>query len=404
MTVPLTPPEQKLKQLIQENESLKRELEDTRWAAQKTNQGVRHLYRELELRNQDLQKLDKLKSEFISTVSHELRTPLAIIRESVAQTLEGIHGPVSQEQTQTLNLALRSADRLTRLVTDLLDLSRIEFGKMKLKLEPLDLAVCVKETALGLTPNARKKQIEMLVDAPASLQTYADRDKVEQILTNLIVNAIKFTDKGSVKLTLTSAGGDALIAVEDTGIGISGEDLHRVFAKFEQFSRERTGGEKGAGLGLAICKGLAEMHGGSIRVQSRLGEGSRFEVRLPLRGAADAAAELLKKMKDLAVSRGTSAALATIRVAGAAEAFDMDLQGVIRDCLRRQDDAMVYDRGQAWILLPDVDSVSAKAVFGRIRERVDSFFKSRSPGSRAAEYNLELFDPQQLTNGGTRSS
>ncbi|MBP9733203.1 MAG: HAMP domain-containing histidine kinase, partial [Candidatus Omnitrophica bacterium] len=358
----------------------------------------------LEQRNHDLQKLDKLKSEFISTVSHELRTPLAIIRESVAQTLEGIHGPVCETQIQTLNLALRSTDRLTRLVTDLLDLSRIEFGRMKFKLEPLDLAACVKETALALTSNAKKKGIELIVDAPASLQTYADRDKVEQILTNLIVNAIKFTDKGSVKLTLTKSGSDALIAVEDTGIGISDDDLHRVFSKFEQFSRERTGGEKGAGLGLAICKGLAEMHGGSIRVRSRLGEGSRFEVRLPLRGAADAAAELLKKMKEQAVSRGTSAALATIKIAGAAETFDLELQGAVRECLRRQDDMMIYEAGRVWVLLPDVESASAKVIFERIRERVDGFLKSRTPDSCAAEYNLELMDPQQMTDGGTRSS
>jgi signal transduction histidine kinase len=386
--------------LAEENALLKRELEDVRWAAEKTNQGVKHLYRELERQNGELKKLDSLKSEFISTVSHELRTPLAVIREAVAQIADGVHGPVGAGQAQTLGLALKGADRLTRLVTDLLDLSKIESGKFRLKLEPSDLALCARDAAQNLLPAARRKKLELTVDAPGALVTYADRDKVDQILTNLISNAVKFTEAGSVKVTVAAADDHARITVEDTGIGIAEADLSRVFSKFEQFSRQRSTGEKGAGLGLAICKGLAEMHGGAISVESRLGAGSRFTVRIPLRDARAAAEDLWQRLKERSAARGAFASMLEVRFEGPeAGKASAGIEPAVRDCLRRQEDVLIAGDGRCWILLPDTDRAAASAVKDRVRERVDAFLKKGTDGRCQAEYALTVGDPE---TGGRR--
>ncbi len=382
------------RRLVEENFVLRREMEDVRWAAEKTNQGVKHLYRELEHQNRELKKLDSLKSEFISTVSHELRTPLAIIREAVAQIADGVHGPVAEGQAQTLGLALKGADRLTRLVTDLLDLSKIESGKFRLKLEPADLALCARDAVQNLLPAARRKKLDLTVTAPAALVTYADRDKVDQILTNLLSNAIKFTESGHVSLTLAADGGRARITVEDTGIGISETDLPRVFSKFEQFSRQRSAGEKGAGLGLAICKGLAEMHGGAISVESRLGSGSRFEVRIPLRDARAAAEDLWQRLRERSFARGSSAAMLEVRLKGPdAASVLLGSETAVRDCLRRQEDDLITGDGRFWVLLPDTDRAAAAAVKERIRERVDTFVKYRWDGRCQGFYELTVGDP-----------
>ncbi len=389
--------------------ALRRELEDVRWAADKTNQGIKHLYRELERQNRELQKLDALKSEFVSTVSHELRTPLAIIREAVAQIADGVHGPVSPVQAQTLALAIRGTDRLSRLVSDLLDLSKIESGKTRLKLEAADLAVCVRDTAQAFKAAAEKKKLAFRITAPDTLKGYVDRDKFEQILTNLLSNAVKFTDSGRIDLDLTIEGRTAKVVVQDTGIGIAAGDLPRVFSKFEQFSRNRATPDKGAGLGLAICKGLAEIHGGSIEASSRPGEGSRFEVRIPLRSAQEAVDDILRRMKDRASARGTVMGLVTaeIRRTGAAPALRPEehekilerLDPLIKDCLRRQEDAFVRDAGRVWVLLPEADRQAARAVYDRIREKIDAFLSRESAGRMTAEYGLTLIEQEETPKG-----
>lgn len=394
------------RRLVEENTALRHELEDVRWAADKTNQGIKHLYRELERQNRELQKLDALKSDFVSTVSHELRTPLAVIREAISQIVDGVHGPVSAGQVQTLALALRGADRLTRLVSDLLDLSKIEAGKTRLKLEAADLAACARDVAAALRPAAEKKKLALLVEAPDALRGFVDRDKFEQILTNLLSNAVKFTDAGRVRLELAEVGRTLRIAVEDTGIGIPPEDLPRVFSKFEQFSRNRAVPDKGAGLGLAICKGLAEMHGGSIEVTSRPGAGSRFEVRIPLRSAQEAVDEILKRMKERATARGTVMALVTadIRPSAAGAGFLPEeqekifakLDPLVRDCLRRQEDACVRDGGRIWVLLPEADRQAARAVYERVRERIDAFLSREAAGRLTVEYGLTQIEEETL--------
>jgi len=223
-------------------------------------------------------KLDQLKSDFLSTVSHELRTPIAIMREGVSLCLDGIAGEITENQRELLTDTLENIDRLSRLVTDLLDVSRIEAGKITLRRSSVDLCGVVRKIYHSLKNQAREKNVRLKMDLPGeSLKLYVDEDKVTQIFTNLISNAIRFTESGGqVTIGVREKESGVECSVSDTGIGIAEEDISKLFSKFEQFGRVEGPGYKGTGLGLAIAKGLAEKHGGKIWVESELGKGTTF--------------------------------------------------------------------------------------------------------------------------------
>ncbi|NQT23999.1 hybrid sensor histidine kinase/response regulator [candidate division KSB1 bacterium] len=235
---------------------------------------------ELALRetNQRLQELDRLKSEFLSTVSHELRTPIAIMREGVSLCMDKGVGPLNEVQTKLLSDTLSSIDRLNRLVTDLLDLSRIEEGKLKLRKSVIDMCQLANKMYEAYKVQAKMKNIHLnlaLKDCPVKI--YADEDKVMQIFNNLLSNAFRFTnDGGSITLHVINKGSAIQCAVEDTGIGISQDNIKKLFSKFEQVGRVHGPGYKGTGLGLAICKGLVKKHGGKIWAESKMSKGSKF--------------------------------------------------------------------------------------------------------------------------------
>ncbi len=227
--------------------------------------------------NERLQKLDKVKTDFLSTVSHELRTPIAIMREGVTLVLEGLAGKTTKAQRGLLKDTLDNIDRLSRLVADLLDLSRIEVGKMKLRKAPVDVSTIAETAYRHFQQQALDKEIRLYLSVPAGCVIYADADKVMQIFNNLISNALRYTEKdGDIRIEVTSSKGTVLCSVKDTGIGISRENIPRLFSKFEQFGRVDGPGYKGTGLGLAISKNLVEKHGGRIGVKSEIGRGSHF--------------------------------------------------------------------------------------------------------------------------------
>ncbi len=271
--------ESDLKQRLREMEA---KIKRQEWGLRKTEEGIRTLYSELEKKNEQLKKLDKLKSDFISTVSHELRTPLAIIRESVSQVLEGITGPVTQEQNELLSLCIEDADRLSRIIDNLLDISKIEAGKVELRKEEFDLAEAVKKVSAGFSKKIKGRNIILKLDLSSDkIIVYADKDKVIQVFNNLIGNALKFTERGEVIIEVRDEEESILCSVEDSGIGISEEDIPKVFDKFQQFGRVPGPGSKGTGLGLSIVKGIIELHKGRIDVESRLGKGTKFVFALP---------------------------------------------------------------------------------------------------------------------------
>ena len=239
---------------------------------------------ELEIANQRLKDLDKLKSDFVSNVSHELRTPLTAVEVLLDNILDGITGPLNEQQTRYIVGVKDSADRLARLIDDLLDLSVIEAGRVDLKLSPVPLASLLCVITDTLRPMAEEKSIRFDAgNVDDKLIAWADRDKATQVLTNLISNAIKFTPAGgAIKVSIQSQDpGWLQISISDTGPGIAPEQTTKIFDEFYQL---RQPGEKkagGVGLGLAISKKLVEMHGGKIWVCSELGKGSSFFFTLP---------------------------------------------------------------------------------------------------------------------------
>ncbi|MBI5700047.1 PAS domain-containing protein [Candidatus Saganbacteria bacterium] len=233
---------------------------------------------------QGLREIDRLKSDFIATASHELRTPLSIIKEGVGLVREGLDGRVTKdEQARFLDNALKNIDRLNGIVDSLLDISKIESGKVELNKTPLDLCVSVHKLVEDFSLKAKEKDLSLTFKCPENpLYINADKSKVDEILTNLISNSIKFTKPGGrISLTLKDRPGLAEVSVEDTGIGITAENLPKLFSKFEQFGRVAGPGPKGTGLGLAIVKGLVELHGGKIWAESDTQKGSTFTFTLP---------------------------------------------------------------------------------------------------------------------------
>ncbi len=227
-------------------------------------------------------RLENMKDEFVSTVSHELRTPLLMIREGVALVGDGVLGPVNPEQKQYLGISLESIERLTRIINDLLDISKIEASKVRLRKEKTDLVSLVRTLEAGFQPVLRGSAVELKTSfSHPVIEAEVDKDKLTQVFTNLVQNAVKFTEKGNIKIGIEDSGREVLCSVSDTGRGISKEDIPQVFSKFQQFGRADGPGQKGTGLGLSICKGLVELHGGNIRVESCPGQGTSFIFTLP---------------------------------------------------------------------------------------------------------------------------
>lgn len=241
----------------------------------------------------DRKRAEKSKDDFVGIVSHELRGPLSVIRESVSQVLDGLYGPVSERQAKTLRMNLGSIDRLGRIVDDLLDVAKLEAGKMNLRKGKTDLVSLVDDLAEHFSPQLERKGIEMKISASdPAVEIVADRDKLIQVFSNLIGNAIKFSDGRTISVSIRDGEGEVICSVSDTGRGIDKAELERVFEKFRRIPNETERREKGTGLGLAICKGIVDAHGGRIWAESRLNEGTKFIFSLP------------KTSADLPVTRG----------------------------------------------------------------------------------------------------
>lgn len=247
---------------------------------------------QLEKANQELKNIDAMKSEFVSVASHELRTPLAAIKNSIQLILSGKTGEINENQTKFLSMAERNINRLTNILNNLLNLSKIESGKVELKFEDVALKSLIELTASSLRPQADGKSIAIEVEVPEDLPAaFADKDKIEQVLVNLIGNAIKFTPERGKIIVLAKTfseereGGivnKISVSVRDTGIGIPAEHLNSVFEKFHQVEDSLHRSTGGTGLGLAITKGLVEAHQGKIWVESEVEKGSTFTFTLPV--------------------------------------------------------------------------------------------------------------------------
>ena len=227
---------------------------------------------------------DQMKSDFVSSVSHELRTPLASILGYLEILSTGEVGDLTELQSEFLGIIDANAHRLLSLIDDLLTLSGLENGKLAMRFEAFDLGGLVSGAVQAERPALLERRQEIDVQIPdAAVEVTADTDRLRQVVANLLANAVKFTpEDGRISVRLTESDGEAELVVEDSGIGISEDDLGRMF---ERFFRARSATEQaipGTGLGLAISKGIVDAHGGTITVESELGRGSAFTVRLPV--------------------------------------------------------------------------------------------------------------------------
>jgi signal transduction histidine kinase len=235
----------------------------------------------------EMREADQLKSQFLANMSHELRTPLNSIIGFSKVILKGIDGPVTDNQHEDLTAIYNAGQHLLGLISDMLDISRIEAGKLDLSFEDVDVSEVIHgvlSTAVGLV---KDKPIDLVTDVPEDLPTiHADRIRVRQVLLNLLANAAKFTEEGqiavSARFVQAEPEPELLVAVADTGIGIAQSDLEKLFEPFSQVDPSPTRKSGGTGLGLSIARHLVELHGGRIWVESTVGEGSTFAFTLPL--------------------------------------------------------------------------------------------------------------------------
>jgi len=262
----------------EETEQLNRELADT-------NRGVVALYAELDERAEQLRRASEIKSRFLSNMSHEFRTPLNSILALAGLLLDGVDGTLSGEQQRQVGYIRKSAADLLELVSDLLDLAKVEAGKLDIKSTSFTLAELFSALRGALKPLRVSAEVELVFEPAESMPPlFTDERKLAQILRNLISNALKFTETGEVRVSAHHDARDSRITflVEDTGIGIAPEDHERIFEEFSQVEGRLQVKSSGTGLGLPLSRQLAKLLGGELWVESELGLGTRFFLTVPL--------------------------------------------------------------------------------------------------------------------------
>lgn len=374
------------------------------------NDELSFAYEKLNQQTKELRQLNQVKTEFISQVSHELRTPLSIIKEGVKLTMDGTTGPVNDTQKECLTMALDGVNRLGHLINDLLDISKIESGRLFLNKKVVDIKDIVENVSIIYGGSLEKKKLSFHLDVPEHIpQIFGDHDKIIQVITNLIDNSMKFTGEGgaitlSLKEETTKSEQGAQesethvrVSVSDTGMGIPPEEHEKIFEKFYQVSSFNLGGQnRGTGLGLAIARSLVEAHGGKIVLQSALGKGSCFSFSLPVyKGQKETDVKLKSEDQLLWESRQEKSYLELVigdaiktalmyRNKFSVMVLKMDnfqmlsgfeveielkrLENTIQHCVRRPYDKLVIEGQECILVLPESEEEGSKAVEIRIAD------------------------------------
>lgn len=333
-------------------------------------------------------KYEDLKNEFVSTVSHELRTPLTVIREGVEQMRDNLVGSLTAEQHSLLDMILRNADRLTKLVVELLDVSRLEAGKVQIRRSLCNVVDLAKAVVENFKIIAQQKKLELLVESEKErIDIHIDREKIMQVLTNFVGNALKFTARGSVKIKLFDREDFLECCVADTGRGISKEDLPNLFEKFRQFERGAGAGSKGTGLGLAISKKLVELHQGRVSIESVPMQGTTVTFLLPKYTYREIFINSIKQTMDKCLAEGRILSvlvfdivdynvikekLGEMQAAGIVE----KMEEILNKTLRRAADVAIKDTRSILVLLPDTKKENAYIAMGRLYQALEEYLKS----------------------------
>ena len=332
-------------------------------------------------------KVDKMKNDFISVVSHELRTPLTTMKEFISILLDEIPGKINAEQREYLQIVKSNIDRLARIINEILDIAKIESGKMRIERELVDVVEIAREVVKTFQPMAEERGLYLELSHPSRpVTTYGDKDRLAQVFTNLIHNAIKFTPQGGVKVVLKDTDKELIVEVIDTGIGISRENMGKLFMKFQQFNSDFHLKEPGTGLGLAVTKHLVELHKGKIWAESEYGKGSRFIFTLPKYTYHQALLELCAENLHNCIMVNKSFSLLYIEIPDIqflekhlgkdkVEQLKKKLDIIFRKVLRRNEDLVFKGKESFAILLNMTPKENALVVKGRIVQALHDFRK-----------------------------
>lgn len=361
-----------------------------------TNERLRLLYEELEKKNQELSKLDQLKSDFISTVSHELRTPLTIVKVALSSLRDGVVGELSEKQNQVLETAFRNVNRLAHLISDLLDLSRLESGKIRLNKRSIDLNILFHEINHNFQKSHEINNIQLDYQAQDVPHAYGDPDMIIQVLTNLIHNALRFAKSHvTLKASLQTAQPEATashtgpfirVDITNDGSGINPEDQKKLFTKFVQLNRPMGGaGYKGTGLGLSICRDIIEHHHGcKIWLASSQENVTTFSFTLPVWDENVYFYDVLKA--PLIEAEGEISSLALILVGSPSfnatsgdahtnEIHDQLIKSfrakIVNEVLRKKDNVLPYLYQNHLVLIAKMAKEGAIATIERLKPLAD---------------------------------
>lgn len=399
-----------LKEQIQK---LQKDIADRDWGIKKTNESIRILYKDLEEKNAELKKLDQLKSDFVSTVSHELRTPLSITTEGINLILDGLTGPINDMQKDLLQTSKESLERLKTIINDLLDISKIEAGKIEIRRGFVDL----KEILQKLTDSYRRvlstKQQEIRVVLPEEKAfLFIDGDKIIQVVTNLLNNAHKFTPQGGlIDVGLSAEPKQVHFKIKDNGVGISEQDIPKLFGKFEQFGRTHGSGIKGTGLGLAISKALIELHGGKIWAESKMNEGTTFHFTLPTyEEVKEEFGRYIDTVLSDAIEKQQTVSFLVIHLANfhslqekhgskaVIGVMDTIYSAVEKTVTRPPDKFILYREDAIHIIFPKTDKGGGFSVIARLKEAIkECSFEAVDRGALDLKFGIAVY-PSEATD------
>lgn len=369
------------------------------------------LYEEIKNTNKKLERLERLKSEFISIVSHELRTPLTAIKNSLEICLSGKAGDVSSIMDKFLNMAKRNVTRLSGIINDLLDLSKVEAGKMDFKFEKTSINTPVEFMKTTFENVAKDKNIELILDVDNDIaSTFIDSQRIEQVMSNLISNAIKFTnDGGQIVVKTENITVDELdkskllgsespiyydnyvkVSVKDSGIGISEDDLKKVFDQFQQIENSLNRKNGGTGLGLPIAKQLIEAHKGFIWVDSEVNVGTTFSFVIPVLSEKTMFLFDLEKQVSVASNRAQTLLLVYLEEKqdvkeSFIEAVQSERVSIIRKTSSTKD-VYYLENGKncAFIMIPDADKCAQSFIEKKIESILENDFETNWKNSEIA--------------------
>lgn len=345
-------------------------------------QRINELERELLKAHQDIEKLARIKSDFVSIISHELRTPLTSIKESVSLVLDGVTGPLNENQGEFLTIAKNNIDRLTRLVTDILDFSKLASGRISMRKRKVNINGLIKEAYSAVKTGANKKKLSFDLELSDALEdVWLDPERIGQALNHLISNAIKFNrENGRIKIISSMENIDGRSAVkvviEDTGIGIMENDIPNLFNHFSPLDTSMTRTSSGVGLGLAISKQIIELHGGDIWVESRKDVGSNFIFTLPVYKEGEEFGFILKESIERSQQNDMNLALILFGVVphkdSKKETLDR-IEKIISSSVRGPEDKTVrFKKGEFVAVMAGTDRTGAMKIINRLRGKLEA--------------------------------